>query len=406
MHDPIPDRTLSFLSDPYHFIARQCRLRGIDTFETRLLLEKTVCLTGSEAARMFYGESRLKREGAAPEPVQATLFGKGGLQQLDGAAHHARKVLFLTLLAPGNVARLARRVRRYWGDFDRWAPRGYQLPLYETAQHVLALSVCEWLGVPVRRGNLASLSADLSALFNDAAGTGHLRARWARKRLERWLTLLVRAEREASAAAQPAPSLFRSLVMFRALDSTEPLEPRVAAVELLNLMRPIVAVSVYIVWMAHALRCRPDIRACMESGEPQLRKAFVEEVRRFYPFFPAVMAKVAEPFSWGGQDFEEGARVLLDLHGTKRDPRHWHEPDRFRPERFLNEQVDTFAFIPQGGGDVANGHRCPGEGATVALMLASIDFLLGHLATDEVEPDETEISSARMPALPEVPIYI
>src|SRR5438874_6581565 len=36
-----------------------------------------------------------QRAGAAPEALRATLFGKGGVQTLDGASHRRRKALFV-----------------------------------------------------------------------------------------------------------------------------------------------------------------------------------------------------------------------------------------------------------------------------------------------------------------------
>ena len=62
---------------------------------------------------------------------------------------------------------------------------------------------------------------------------------------------------------------------------------------------------------------------------------FVQEVRRFFPFFPAVAGRVRETFEWRGYRFDRGTHVMLDLHGTNHDSRVWREPDAFRPERFL-----------------------------------------------------------------------
>ncbi len=398
------DRTLSLLARPYQFIDRQCRYRGTDAFGTRILLEKAVCIRGAEAAEMFYTHPALRRRDAAPEPVKATLFGKGAVQQLDGAEHQVRKALFPMVLTPENVARLSRRVRRYWNDFERWAPTRYRLPLYETSQHILALAICEWLGVSVRGRNLARLSADLSSLFHDAAGPGHLKARRSRRRLERWLEGLIKeARRRPQATDSPLLKLVADYVMDTAGGSGS---ARIAAVELLNVMRPVVAVSVYIVWMAHALLSDPGLRTRLADADTAYRRAFVDEVRRYYPFFPAVMARVSDTFSWHGQQFDEGARVFLDLHGTNRDERHWDNPGQFMPGRFLGEQRHPYAFIPQGGGDVATGHRCPGEPVTVSIMLATLDFLLARVTNDPVPTAKLKIDAHRLPALPAHPIYI
>ncbi|MDF9861280.1 cytochrome P450 [Methylorubrum pseudosasae] len=58
-----------------------------------------------------------------------------------------------------------------------------------------------------------------------------------------------------------------------------------------------------------------------------------------------------EPFTWGGHDFHGGEWVLMDLYGTNHDPRLWHAPDRFDPDRFADETIDAFNLIsPQDRG--------------------------------------------------------
>src|SRR3546814_15123713 len=71
----------------------------------------------------------------------------------------------------------------------------------------------------------------------------------------------------------------------------------VAAVEILNVIRPIVAVGVYITFVAHALHQFPECRRKVEAGDDtSYTEMFVQEVRRFYPFFPAVAALVRREF--------------------------------------------------------------------------------------------------------------
>ena len=127
---------------------------------------------------------------------------------------------------------------------------------------------------------------------------------------------------------------------------------------------------------------------------------FVQEVRRFYPFFPLTAARVRKYFEWQGHAFPQGRRVLLDLYGTNHDRRIWKEPERFEPERFLEHNVSPFDFIPQGGGDVRSGHRCPGEDVAVNLMQRTAEFLT-HEVQYEVLEQNLEIDFSRMPALPE-----
>ncbi len=73
------DSTLALLRDPYRFIVKRCRRYQADVFETRLLLEKALCMTGPAATQLFYDQSRFVRHGAMPGPVKKTLLGQGGV---------------------------------------------------------------------------------------------------------------------------------------------------------------------------------------------------------------------------------------------------------------------------------------------------------------------------------------
>jgi cytochrome P450 len=75
----------------------------------------------------------------------------------------------------------------------------------------------------------------------------------------------------------------------------------------------------------------------------------------------------------GGYVIPKGCVLLLSPYVTHRDPRWFPEPEQFRPERWLTEDVDLpkFAYFPFGGGArVCIGERFAGmEGV---LLLATI----------------------------------
>jgi fatty-acid peroxygenase len=81
----------------------------------------------------------------------------------------------------------------------------------------------------------------------------------------------------------------------------------------------------------------------------QYTEWFTQEVRRFYPSFPAVAARVRSDFDWNGYRFPSGRRTMLDLYGTNHDVRTWDAPDAFRPERFRDATPTAYAFVPQRG---------------------------------------------------------
>lgn len=392
------DSSLALLSDPYRYIGRRCREHGSELFEARLMLQRTVCMSGAHAAELFYDPERFQRGRAAPEPLRATLFGKGAVQNLDGAAHLRRKALFMALMTPEKIDDLAERVAEGWRRcVQGWAADGRPVVLYDAMRGLLTRAVCAWAGVPLPEPEVALRTAQLTALYDEAASLRHLHSRLSRLRAEAWLSRLVEGVRLGRADARPGTAL-HTVAWHRDADGRV-MPPRIAAVELLNVLRPTVAVSVYIVQAAHALHRYPQSRAALVGGDPQALECFVQEVRRHYPFFPAVVARVRHDFDWEGHHFRRGRRVMLDLYGTDHDPRAWEAPDAFRPERFRGRPPGTFRFIPQGGAEPRTHHRCPGEPLAVELMKLSVDVLVNRMRYDLPRQD-LRIDFRRLPALP------
>lgn len=335
------DSTLALLADPYRYIGRLCAGQGAPAVAGRLLLQPAVFLSGAAAARMFYEAPQLVRQGAAPEPLLATLLGRAGVQTLDGAPHRHRKALFLDLAGAAAVPALRALAAERWGPALAAAARGTgTVALYPVLQEWLFDTALRWAGVPVAAREHRRWRDCTVALFDGAASslTGHLHARAARRWLQARLAADIdRARSGAGPFAEGSPAL--AVARHRDTEGRLP-PPQVAATELLNLLRPIVAVSVFVVFAAHALALRPGHQAALDR--PAGRLAFAQEVRRFYPFFPAVPARVREPFEWQGVAFPRGARVLLDLHGTNHDPAAWPQPERFDPQRFAAGAPDRY----------------------------------------------------------------
>lgn len=402
---PIPrdtrfDSTLALLSAPYDFISLRCARYRSDLFEARLLLRRTICMKGPEAAELLCDIDRFERRGAMPLRIQKTLLGQGGVQGLDDAAHRHRKAMFMALMTTERIGQLGALSADAWRAFSqKWATSS-QVTLYSEVQELLTRAVCEWAGIPLEAAEVPRRTRQLTALFDAAGAIGprHWWSRLARRRAERWIgdtVRLIRADRLTPPEESPA----HVIAWHRGLNG-ELLHPRVAAVELLNLLRPTVAVSVYIVHAAHALHRYPECRERLRAGEDGYVGRFVQEVRRFYPFFPAVAARVRRDFDWKGYRFPRGRRVMLDLYGTNYDARSWDAPEEFRPERFQTWDGSPFNFIPQGPGNHYMNHRCPGEWITLELMKVAVEFLACRLRYDVPEQD-LRIDRSRLPAIPQ-----
>jgi len=383
------DQTLRLLREGYGWLPNQRRRTGRDVVHLRVLGRRAVSLCGPEAARFFYDEQHVRRHGVIPELVRSTLFGHDAVHTLDGPAHRIRKHMLLSLLTGPGVPELVDRAAAAWdAAIQSWSDLG-MIVLFDEASRVLTSAVCEWAGIPLEdEEETSAVAADLRAMVDGFATLGprHWRARRARARREAWLIRLiedVRAERRVV----PAGSVLEVIAWHRE-GGGQLLPARVAAVEVLNVLRPTVAVSWFIVFAAHALHRWPAYRNRLREGDPVFIEAFTHEVRRFYPFAPFVGGRAVKELSWWAERIPAGALILLDLYGQNHDARVWPHPYRFDPDRFIGRRIGAYDLIPQGGGDPATGHRCPGEEITVALL----NTLVPRLAWLEYEVPEQDLT--------------
>ena len=398
-HDGCPESSLALIADPYGFIGRRCDRLGSDLFRTRLLLQTNICMRGPAAVELLCDQTRFTRSGAVLSRFERTLTGVGGVQGLDGEAHLARKRYFTALLTEPEATRLAEMSIGHLRAASRRWPTRQSVVLYDEAREAICRGVCEWAGVPVEESEYDSLTRDIAAMYEHAASVSlkHFGARMARRKREQWIARMVREVRE-NRLRPPAGSALEAIATHR--DSNgELLDAQIAAVELLNVLRPVVAVAVYVTFAAIALHEHPECRESVVSGGDEYREMFAQEVRRYYPFFPAVAGRVRDDFEWRGFHFPKGTRVILGLHATNHDPAIWEAPGEFRPERFRNWNGDLYRLVPQGGGDREADHRCPGDRVSVETIKAATKFLGEEIRFDVASPD-LSLQMSKLPPLP------
>ncbi|MCY9196157.1 cytochrome P450 [Bacillus atrophaeus] len=399
-HDKALDNSLAMMREGYLFIKNRVDRYQSDLFETRLLGQKAICMSGEEAAKVFYDPERMKRNGALPKRLLKTLFGVDAIQTMDGDAHTHRKLLFMSLMTPPHQKRLAELAMQQWlAALSKWEG-AEKVELFEEAKNVLCKIACQWAGVPLEESEVKERADDFSAMVDafGAVGPRHWKGRRARPRAEEWIRDIIENVRAGKTEAEKGTALYE-MAFHTELDGSR-LDTQMAAVELINVLRPIVAISTFITFSALALHNHPEYKEKLKSGNGDDLEMFVQEVRRFYPFGPFLGAQARKDFVWNQCEFKEGMLVLLDLYGTNHDARLWEDPNEFRPERFKNRKDQLFDLIPQGGGDPAKGHRCPGEGITIEVMKVTLDFLINHIEY-EVPEQDLSYSLVRMPSLPE-----
>lgn len=393
------DSTLSLLSEGYTFISKRCERYESDVFETRLMLRQAICMMGEEASRMFFQPDRFTRRGAIPPTTLMLLQDRGSVQTMDGEAHRHRKRMFMSLMSAAGVDQLVERTAAQWqAHLSQWQGQD-QVILHDAVQEILCRAVCDWAGIPLTESEAKQRTREFAAMIDGAGAVGprNWKGMLLRARTERWGRQIIAAVR-AHQLEVPEGSATHAIAWHREPDG-ELLDPKVAAVELINILRPTVAVARFVTFAALALHEHPECRERLEAGDDRELEMFVQEVRRFYPFFPLVAGHAQHDFDWRGHHFPQGTWVILDMYGTNHDPRIWEEPQTFRPERFRHWDGSPFNFIPQGGGTYEHGHRCPGERSTIELMKAAVNLLTSAMQY-EVPEQDLRISLSRMPAIP------
>lgn len=106
-------------------------------------------------------------------------------------------------------------------------------------------------------------------------------------------------------------------------------------------------------------------------------QAVLKETMRMHPVAPLLLPhKVSESgVTLGGYSVPKGAQVMVNVWAIGKDPKVWPKPEVFKPERFLENEIDLrghdFELIPFGSGR----RTCPG----VPLVLRMVPLYLATL---------------------------
>lgn len=120
-----------------------------------------------------------------------------------------------------------------------------------------------------------------------------------------------------------------------------------------------------------------------------------KESLRLHPPTPLMLPHRANAnVKVGGYDIPKGSNVHVNVWAVARDPAVWKDPLEFRPERFLEEDVDMkghdFRLLPFGAGR----RVCPGAQLGINLVTSMLGHLLHHFSwspAEGVKPEEIDM---------------
>jgi cytochrome P450 family 135 len=107
-------------------------------------------------------------------------------------------------------------------------------------------------------------------------------------------------------------------------------------------------------WAIELLSRHPEALARLDydlaAGSEEYLDAVIKETLRLRPVIALVLRKLVEPMEIGGRLLPAGVSVAPSIYLVHRNPEIYPEPERFRPERFLEQAPGTYTWIPYGGG--------------------------------------------------------
>ncbi|KAM6562135.1 hypothetical protein CsatB_022133 [Cannabis sativa] len=122
----------------------------------------------------------------------------------------------------------------------------------------------------------------------------------------------------------------------------------------------------------------------------------VKEALRLHPPTPLMLPHKANAnVKIGGYDIPKGSIVHVNVWAVARDPAVWKDPLEFRPERYLEEDVDMkghdYRLLPFGAGR----RVCPGAQLGINLVTSMMGHLLHHFSWSPckgIKPEDIDLT--------------
>jgi cytochrome P450 family 135 len=348
-----------------------CQDRYGDMFTIRVAYEGTWVMLADPAAvkQVFTGDPKVFHAGEGNE-ILAPLLGRNSLLVLDEKRHMSQRRLLLPPFhgerMQGYGQTMAEIAER---EIDTW-PTGTPYELRPRMQALtLEIILRTVFGVD---GAEAAKLADLREALRDfldmttnprfllpllAVGPERLRRIAAlRRRIDRVDSLIYREiseRRRAEDVAERDDVL--SMMVGASHEDGSPMSEEEMRDELLTLLvagHETTATS--LAWAVERLTRSPDklerLRAEVLEGREEYLTATIQETLRLRPVISIVLRKLTEPVEIGGYELPAGVSVAPCIYLVHRNPEIYPEPQRFRPERFLENPPGTYTWIPFGGG--------------------------------------------------------
>ena len=391
----------------------RCAARYGDTFTLRLAGERPwVMVSHPDAVKeVFTGPPELLHAGEGNR-ILLPVVGANSVLLLDDDAHREQRRLLMPPFRGNQLASYADTMTAVaQAEIARW-PRGKPVRLHPRMQ-ALTLEVILRAVFGLSEGTrLDQLRAELVQTLTAISGTAgqllmvlgprRVRATLTRKLFRRVDRLLYAEidERRAADHLDDRGDVLSILLQARHEDGRpmSDLEIRDELVTLLVAGHDTTATALS--WVVERLVRHPDHQARLteeiHAGEQQFCDAVVKETLRLRPVLSLVARRLKAPMEIGGVRLPTGVTVVPSIYLMHRRPDIYPDPERFRPERFVEQRAGTYTWIPFGGGV----RRCLGAAFAEYEMRIVLSTLF---ASCTVRPGNERPESMRRRGITHVP---
>ncbi|HUC08471.1 MAG TPA: cytochrome P450 [Solirubrobacterales bacterium] len=136
-------------------------------------------------------------------------------------------------------------------------------------------------------------------------------------------------------------------------------------------------------------RVLTKLRESIAAGEEDYLDATVKETLRARPVIVDVARRLTASARIGGYELPKGSFVMAAIAALHYREDFFPEPEEFRPERFLTERADNYAWIPFGGGV----RRCIGAAFAEYEMRIVLREFVQHadLSAPDPKPEAVKV---------------
>ena len=333
------------------------------------------------------------------------VLSRGSVMLLDGESHLRMRKLLLPPFHGEAVRRYETLIERIAADEVATWPRGTEFPIHPRMQSI-ALEVILEVVLGVRPGERRRRLRQVLPKVLEANPMAFLlegRNPWlADSRIGR-LRPFVRARREAEALLLAEIAAHRASggdgdILAMLMEVRDEDGGRLSDAELVGqLMTLLLAghetTASSLAWCFERLLRHPAslarLRAELERGEDAYLDAVIKETMRQRPVVEVVWRELVEPYEIGGYRLPAGTIVVPVVRAVAIDA--FDAPEEFRPERFLDGEVQPYSHIPFGGGT----RRCIGASFAIVEMKTVLRTVLGRVELTAPDPAPEKANRTR-----------